>query len=121
MNPTGRVALYSLVLAALLLGGCATSPESPYRFSDGWREAKVVKVISGRDISRPGFWECLRDVPEAERLARTFVELEYRRMRRHAHRLVPLPAGLELQPGEKVHLNVSTCENSLVKRATPAG
>lgn len=122
MNPPGtKVALYSLVLAPLVFGGCATSAEGPYRFSEGWREAKVVKVVSGGDISRPEYWECIRKVPAAERLARTYVELEYRRMSRHAHHLVPLPAGLELQPGEKVHLNVSMCENALVKRATPAG
>jgi hypothetical protein len=122
MNPrVTRAALYGLVLAPLVLGGCATSPEGPYRFSDGWREAKVVKVVAGGDISRPRFWECIRKVPEAQRFARTYVELEYRRMSRHAHRLVPLPAGLEVQPGEKVHVNVSTCENALVKWSAPPG
>lgn len=121
MDLKGRAALYGLVLAPLFLAGCATSPEGPYRFSDGWRDAKVVKVVSGSEITRLRFWDCLRDVLEAQRLSRTYVELEYRRMSRHAHRLVPLPEGMELQPGEKVHLNVSTCENALAKRSTPAG
>lgn len=105
-----------IILVVGSVSGCASMDEEPYRFSDGWRHAKVVKVLQGIDVKRPGFWDCLKGVPEQERLQRTYVVANYRGVNRHQDRLVPAPSGETLRPGDRVHLNVGTCEGAIVKR-----
>lgn len=116
MKIATRKRLWTTLLVASAVTGCASMEEGPYRFSDGWRHAKVVEVVPGADVKRPRFWECLRGVSEQDRLRRTYVIANYRGVNRHQDHLVPLPDGEVLRPGEKVHLNVSTCENAVVKR-----
>lgn len=103
-----------LLLAAL--GGCASTEEGPYQFSDGWRHGTVEEILRGEDVKRPRFWTCLRDVPEPERLARTYVVASYRGPHHRQRHLVAAPAGESLRPGDKVHLHASACENAIVKR-----
>lgn len=110
----GRLGVVLLVTSAI--AGCASTEEGPFRFSDGWRHAKVVEVLPGADVKRPRFWGCLKGVSEQERLRRTYVVANYRGVNRHQDHLVPLPDGAVLRPGDKVHLNLSTCESAIVKR-----
>lgn len=107
----------AMTLGAFSLAGCATVYEGKYEFSEGWRAATVVSVVPGAEIKDPGFWSCLRNVPEAERLSRTYVLLDYRSVNRHRKHMVPAPSGMQVVPGEKLYLNLSACEQSLAKRA----
>lgn len=116
MNICKARSCIGISLGALVLGGCATAYEGKYEFSEGWRAATVVSVVPGGEMKDPGFWTCLRDVPEAERLSRSYVLLDYREVSRHRKRMVPAPPGVQLQAGEEVYLDLSTCEKSLVKR-----
>lgn len=111
-----RKMLWVALLVTCALTGCASMEEGPYRFPDGWRHAKVVEVLSGAEVKRPQFWTCLKGVAEQDRLRRTYVIANYRGVNRHQDRLVPLPDGEVLRPGDKVHLNVSSCDNAIVKR-----
>lgn len=119
MNPRKAHVWFAMTLGAFSLAGCATVYEGKYEFSEGWRAATVVSVVTGAEIKDPGFWTCLRHVPEAERLSRTYVLLDYRNGSRHRKHMVPAPAGIQVVPGEKLYLNLSTCEQSLAKRTTP--
>lgn len=104
------------VLLSAALSGCASTEEGPYQFSDGWRHATVEEILPGEDVKRPRFWSCLRDVPESERLARTYVVASYRGPHHRQRHLVAAPVGESLRPGDKVHLHASACENAIVKR-----
>jgi len=123
MNPIQQNAINAGLAAAVLLlaalAGCASIDEAPYMFSEGWRDAKVVEVVSGADVNRPRFWKCLRDVPEQERLKRTYVIASYRGPHHRQQHLVSAPAGEALRPGDKVHLHASACENAIVRRDEP--
>lgn len=67
-------------------------------------------------MKRPGFWDCLKGIPEQDRLQRFYVIANYRGVSRHQDRLVPAPPGEALRPGDKVHLNVATCEGAIFRR-----
>lgn len=104
------------------IAGCATTYEGKYKFSDGWRMATVLRTATGASIENPRFWECTRQFSEAELISRDFVLLRYRRdVNRNQNRMVPIVPGMDLQSGEKVYLNVSTCEQAIVKRTTHGG
>jgi len=108
------------LVAAGLLAGCATDVyEGQYAFRDGWRRGKVVKVVNGANLERPGFWECTRRMTQAERLASDFAVVSYRGVSRQSTYAVPLMAGTRLQPEDKVYINLNTCHSPV--RAAPAG
>lgn len=109
-----RVILIVVVLSAAV--GCASMDEGPFKFSEGWRDATVVEVLPGADVKNPRFWKCLRDMPEEERLRRTFVVGSYRGPHHRQKHLVSAPAAEALRPGDKVHLNAGACENAIVRR-----
>lgn len=108
-----RISLAVLLVAAL--AGCASMEDGPYKFSEGWRKARVVEVVSGADVKRPRFWTCLRGVPEQERLTRTYVIASYRGPHHRQQHLVSAPVEETVRPGDKVFLHASACENAIVK------
>lgn len=111
-----QLRLQAFVVLLLTAAGCASVDEGPYRFSEGWRDAKVVEVLRGADVKKPRFWRCLRSVPEEERLSRTYVVGKYRGPHHRQEHLVPAAPGQAFRPGDAVHLNVAACENAIVKR-----
>lgn len=115
MNYRSVAAWLAAVASATSISGCATVFEGKYKFSDGWRRATVVRAESGTSIKNPRFWECTRRVTEAELVSRDFVLLRFRGVNRAETRMVPAVPGLDLLPGEKVYLNLSTCEQAIVK------
>lgn len=117
LDPNAMAVRFSTgALLLLALAGCASMDEGSYKFSDGWRHATVAEILRGADVTRPRFWTCLRDVPELERSGRTYVVATYRGPHHRQSHLVSAPIGEVLRPGDKVHLNVSACENAIVKR-----
>lgn len=74
-----------------------------------------MRAESGTTIKNPRFWECTRGLTETELVSRDFVLLRYRGVNRTENRMVPAVPGLDLQPGEKVYLNASTCEQAIVR------
>lgn len=109
------------VATTVAVSGCATVFEGKYRFSDGWRTATVVRAESGAAIKNPRFWECTRRLNEAELVSRDFVLLRYRGVNRTQNRLVPAVPGLDLQPGEKVYMNASSCDQAIVRIGSQGG
>jgi hypothetical protein len=57
MNLLSAARVHTRVLAALALGGCAsTMYEGKYQWGEGWRIAHVLKVQRAADMQRPGFF-----------------------------------------------------------------
>lgn len=106
-------------LAALSLAACATVYDGKYQYAQGWREATVVSMLQGAAIENPRFWECTREVPEAQRAATNYVLLSFRGVYRPQRRVVPVPADLSLTVGERVYLNLAVCEQAIAKRTEP--
>ena len=108
-------------VVALLLAACASTPEGPYRFSEGWRRARVERVVQGADIDKPKFWECTRKTSAQERSERVYALLSYRSMHHRRTRVVPLTDSTSVRPGDVVYTNVSRCEESIARTARVAG
>ncbi|TWO68000.1 hypothetical protein FN976_23925 [Caenimonas sedimenti] len=117
MTTLTRAAAIFLGISTSLLSGCATVDEHGHRFSEGWRNATVVRLLKGSEIERPRFWTCTRDVPEAQRLGRDYVVVSYRGVNRQQQHLAAVAPDLSLQPGEKVHVNVTACEQAVAKHS----
>ena len=105
----------------LLLTACASTPEGPYRFSEGWRKARVERVVQGADINKPRFWECTRKTSVQERSERVYALLSYRSMHHRRTRMVPLTDAASVRPGEVVFTNVSRCEDSIARSSFVTG
>jgi hypothetical protein len=100
--------------AALLVAGCATTDEGPYRWSEGWRQARVERLVQGAGIENPRFWRCTRHTAVEERSKNVYALLSYRDMHHKRHRMVPISDGLAVGPGDNVYANISRCADSLV-------
>ena len=105
-----------LALFLIVLAGCATQPEGPYPYSEGWRRGTVEELVGGASFRHPTWWKCLKDVPAEERERSTYAWVVTHQMLRHPRYLVPVPRAMDLQPGQRVYLNVRLCENAVVLR-----
>lgn len=110
-----------LLLGAVpLLSACTTLLDEHYDYRDGWRRGKVVAVIPGAAVERPGYWSCLRQVPVAQRVATNYVLVLYPVTGRASRtRLVPRMPGVDVTPGDSVLVNLERCDNTLVRRENP--
>lgn len=104
-----------------LLTACASTPEGPYRFSEGWRKARVEHVVQGEDINKPRFWECTRKASAQERSERVYALLSYRSGHHRRTRMVPLADATAVRPGDVVYTDVSRCEDSIARAAFAPG
>jgi hypothetical protein len=103
--------------ACALLGGCASEPEGPFAFGDGWRRGEVVSVMRTDEVPNPRFWTCLRKGELAGVSADLVVVVSYRQSSRRRRHLTQLPPGVAaLRPGEKVFVNVEQCRDGLARR-----
>lgn len=100
--------------AVLLVAGCATTDEGPYRWSEGWREARVERVVQGAEIENPRFWRCTRQTALEERSKNIYALVSYRDMHHKRRRMVPLSEGVAIRAGDDVYANISRCADSLV-------
>jgi hypothetical protein len=115
----GRSGLVLLSAATALVAGCSTVYENKYEFRDGWRKGEVVRITVGEAIQRPVFWNCTRKTTAEQRSGRQYAVVAYRQVPyRPRQHLVPLPSGVLLHPGQRVYVNVGTCENAI---ALPRG
>lgn len=106
--------LFTLVSGLLLLGGCATVDEGEYRFSQGWRQARVERLVSANELDKPWFWKCTRGTSEAQRQGHEYVVLSYRAFGRRQYRLVERETQQTLSPQQPVYLRASACQNAVV-------
>jgi len=115
MNSSARI-LLPLLGAFPVLSACTTLLDGRYDYREGWRRGRVLAVVAGAAVERPGYWTCLRQVPAAER-ANRYALIAYpvtgRASRRH---LVPLLADVDLKPGESVLVNLARCDGAVVQR-----
>lgn len=101
----------------MLLVGCASEPEGPYAFRDGWRPGEVVSVMRADDVPNPRFWTCMRGAELAGLGADQVVIVSYLQSGRRRRHLTQLPSGaVALRPGKKVFVNVGRCREGLVPR-----
>lgn len=107
--------------AIMLMAGCATSDEGPYRWSEGWRQARVERIVHGADIENPRFWRCTRHTAAEERSKNMYALLSYREMHHRRRRMVPLSDVLAIRAGSDVYANISKCSDSIVPVAAVRG
>lgn len=100
--------------SVLALGGCATSIEGPYPFSEGWREARVERLLAADDLEKPWFWSCTRGSSAAQRRGHRYAILSYRAFGRRQYRLVEHEAGINLRPQQQVYLQAGSCRSAVV-------
>lgn len=115
MQRRGELVKSAIVLSACLLalGGCATSQEGPYPFSQGWREARVERVLDADELEKPWFWSCTRGTSASQREGHRYVILSFRSFGRRQYSLVEHEAGMNLRPRHQVYLQVSACRNAV--------
>ena len=119
MNIAPKIAAASVALLAL--AGCASDLfEGKYAFSEGWRKATVLRVEQGSAVEDPRFWSCLRNVPVAATANRSYVVVAYHQTSRHRKHLVEAPPDMQLGPGDNVYVNLSRCDDAVVRRAIGA-
>ena len=86
------------------------------RFLQGWRPGQVVEIDLGTAIHVPSSKDCLQQAsPETRATQRYVVVLYPSTLRRYRNRVVPLPKGLDLRPGDRVQVNIDRCEDALVR------
>lgn len=96
-----------------LVAGCASTEEGPYRFSDGWRKARVERIVQGSTLEKPSFWPCTRHTSLEERSQRTYAVVAYRDMHHTRRHLVQLTPEYSVRTGVEVYANISKCEYAL--------
>ena len=120
MMTSPALTLPLLLGAVPLLSACTTLLDGHYDYRDGWRRGKVVAVIRGAEVERPGYWSCLRQVPAAQRAATSYVLVLYPVTGRASRtRLVPRMPGVDVTPGDRVLVNLARCDGALVRRENP--
>lgn len=117
MKASSALTLPLLLGAVPLLSACTTLLDGQYDYRDGWRRGKVVAVIPGAAVERPGYWSCLRQVPAAQRAATNYVLVLYPVTGRASRtRLVPRMPGVDVAPGDSVLVNLDRCDGAVVRR-----
>lgn len=103
------------VVVLLAATGCTTLYEGKYDFSEGWREAQVILIAPASQIASPQFSDCRQKFPTQQDANTSFVLLSYKHLGRARKRAVQLPQGLDLQAGELVYMDVTSCGGRIVK------
>ena len=121
MKASSALTLPLLLGVVPLLSACTTFLlDGHYDYRDGWRRGKVVAVIPGAAVERPGYWSCLRQVPAAQRVATSYVLVLYPVTGRASRtRLVPRMPGVDVAPGDSVLVNLARCDDAVVLRGNP--
>lgn len=100
-----------------LLGGCVLSPvyEGRYRYSEGWREGRILQV--GTDLAKsPIVFDCRKEIG-AGPPGQVYGEVSYQRAPRRRHRqIVPIPTVKVLEPGDFVYVKMWDCSAPVPKR-----
>ena len=109
-----KLALAGVAVLAVFLVGCASTDEGPFPFSDGWRKARVERIVQGADIEKPSFWRCTRHTTAAERSKEVYALISYRDMHHRRRRMASITDALAVRPGEEVYANISRCSDSIV-------
>jgi len=102
--------------AFLALTGCASTDQSPYAWSQGWRKAEVLAVQTAAEMERPGFSSCVRSASSHQLATTRFAVVKYRQMSRTQRRAVPLQAGEKVAPGDAVYVKADDCSTPIVHR-----
>lgn len=104
------------MLAVMALTGCATVYEGKYSWSDGWRKAEVLKVGTAGEVGRRNYSGCAGKVSDAASSADSFAVLSYSEMGRKRHRVVALRPGDRARAGDRVYVNLASCDAPLPPR-----
>lgn len=111
-GPSSRLLL--LAASAVLASGCTTLFEGKYDFREGWRRGEVLRIMDGGAIERPRYWRCSRRATAEELAGGRYAVLAYDEVPYRARRyLVAVPAGMELQAGQHVYVNVYQCDHAI--------
>lgn len=106
-------------LSVFALSGCTTVYEGKYDFSEGWREAKVIRIERASEIAKPQFSDC-RDNASTQYLASDkFIVLSYKHLNRPRKRVVPFGPSGDARAEDLVYMNVTDCESPLIPRSQP--
>ena len=108
-------ALLATAVLGAFLGGCATTDEGPFAWSQGWRKGEVLDVVKPASMARPRFFRCIREADPAQ-LQSDFLVVKYLQMGRARQTAVPAPADGHLRQGDLVYVNLEDCHLPVVAR-----
>jgi hypothetical protein len=100
-----------------LLCGCSTVYEGRYDFRDGWREGKVVAILSQNEVERERLTRCKGSMASADEI---WVVVRYRRLGHSTRFAAPAFKG-RFRVTETVYVNPGrVCAEALVRAGTPS-
>jgi hypothetical protein len=105
--------------AILGAAGCASTDDGLYRFSDGWREARIERILQGADIEEPSLWSCTRHTSAEERSQRSYAVVVYRGTRHKRRYLVEIERQSSMAVGDAVYANTSKCVGAIAPARKP--
>lgn len=115
-SAVSHTATGTIVLAAIMLGGCTTVYEGKYAHDAGWREAIIQKVGNASEIETPQFSDCRKSMPTHQLAATRFALVTFKHMGRSQMRVVPLQAGGPATVGAMVYMNAVDCSLPMAPR-----
>jgi hypothetical protein len=120
MKSLRSAGVVAAVLAALALGGCATTVyEGKYDWGEGWRKAKVVQVQTAAEMARPAFYTCVRNASAEQRARERFAVVEYRRTSRTLRHAALVRPGDQVGVGDTVYVDVDDCARPVAAATKP--
>lgn len=91
----------------------------PYDFREGWRDGVVVRVGNTEQMGKQKYSDC-RESMSAEQIASgRFVLISFSHFGRSHLHVAPVKENHTLQAGERLHVNVSKCDEPLVLKPGP--
>lgn len=96
-----------------VIAGCQTTTPGPYPWSEGWREATVLRVGPANTLFPSAWVDCRRSLSPEVVSSRQFAEVQYGDMGTRRRAVVLLQPGARFQPEDKVLFNLKDCKKAL--------
>lgn len=104
-----------VALSLLMLTGCQTTVPGPYPWSEGWREATVLRAEPADTLSASAWVDCRQKLSPDTVSKLRFAEVQYRDVGMGAQRRAVslIKPGEMVRPEDSVLLNVKDCTKGL--------
>lgn len=109
-----------VALSLWILTGCQTTVPGPYPWSEGWREATVLRAEPADTLSASAWVDCRQKLsPDAVSKFR-FAEVQYHDFGVHRRAVSLIKPGSTVRPEDSVVFNIKDCTKALEVQAKKA-